>query len=103
MLTLTGTLRQFGDISLGKDGDEKTDYLKLWLEHETPRKDGPSDLKIEELLIPKSDVGPEGKSLKAGSQVSVIVRAWAKGRDLSFAGVRLVNLPALASNASESH
>ena len=53
MLTLTGTLRQFGDVAFaGKDSTEKTPYLKLWIEHETPRQDGPADLKIEELLIP---------------------------------------------------
>lgn len=88
MLTLTGTLRQFGDVTFG---DDKKSFLKLWVEHETPRDNGPADLRIEELLLPGDVVQPSDRaSLKAGAPVSVVVRFWAKGRDVVFAAVRLV-------------
>lgn len=76
--------------------------LKLWVEHETPRQDGPADLKIEELLIPKADVGPEASTLKQGNPVSVVVRTWAKGRDVMFQAVRLVNASATPQKLSEA-
>ena len=97
MLTLTGTLRQFGDITIG---EEKKSFLKLWIEHETPRQDGPADLKIEELLIPKSEIGPEAEKLKSGSPVSVVVRAYARGRDIAFSAVRQVDQAAHSSSVS---
>ena len=88
MLVLTGTLRQFGEVTLG---EEKKPFLKLWVEHETPRQDGPADLKIEELLLERSAVDQDTvKSLKQGTSVSVAVRAWARGRDIAFSAVRLV-------------
>lgn len=98
MLTLTGTLRQFGEVTLGKENPKP--YLKLWVEHETPRQDGPADLRIEELLIPIEDAPPapeREKLLKAGQPVSVIVRAWAKLNSLQLSAVRLagVGAPAL--------
>lgn len=92
MLTLTGTLRQFGEVTLGKDAPKP--YLKLWVEHETPRDNGPADLRIDELLIPIEDAPPEPERerlLKRGQPVSVVVRAWARGRDLAFQAVRLVS------------
>lgn len=100
MLTLTGTLRQFGDVSYGKEGEPKTDYLKLWIEHETPRENGPADLKIEELLIPKADVGAEAKNLRQGGKLSVAVRAYPKGRDVAFQCVGLVGAASTSSSAS---
>lgn len=89
MLVLTGTLRQFGEVQIGED---KKSFLKLWLEHETPRDNGPADLKIEELLIPRESVQPGlEKSLKSGSPLSVVVRAWAKGRDVALSAVKVLS------------
>lgn len=90
MLTLTGTLRQFGEVTLGKDNPKP--FLKLWVEHETPRDNGPADLRIEELLIPIEDapLAPDReKLLKPGQPVSVVVRAWAKLGTLFFSAVRI--------------
>jgi len=90
MLTLTGTLRQFGEVTFGKENPKP--YLKLWVEHETPRGDGPADLRIEELLIPIEDCPPVNERerlLKPGSPVSVVVRVWAKLGALQMSAVRL--------------
>lgn len=90
MLTLTGTLRQFGEVNLGKDNPKP--FLKLWVEHETPRDNGPADLRIEELLIPIEDAPPAAdreKLLRTGQPVSVVVRAWAKLGALQLSAVRL--------------
>jgi hypothetical protein len=95
MLTLTGTLRQFGEVTLGKDAPKP--YLKLWVEHETPRDNGPADLRIEELLIPIEDAPPEPERerlLKRGQPVSVIVRAWAKLGTLNLSAVRIAGTSA---------
>ena len=99
MLTLQGTLRQFGDIEIG---EENKRFLKLWVEHETPRDNGPSDLKISELLIPKSAVGPEAQGLKKGAPVSVAVRAYVSGRSVAFSAVGLNNIASSAQSGSES-
>lgn len=104
MLTLTGTLRQFGEVKFGDGSKEKPfkEYLKLWIEHETPRHEGPDDLRIEEMLIPLELVGPEAKTLKKGAETSVIVRTYAKGRDVVFQAVSLVGAvltPEANSNA----
>lgn len=100
MLTLTGTLRQFGEVTFGKDSPKP--YLKLWVEHETPRDNGPADLRIEELLIPLEDAPPvqeREKLLRPGHPVSVIVRVWAKLGALNFSAVRIAGLtPSTASS-----
>lgn len=92
MLTLTGTLRQFGEITMGaKDATPRT-FLKLWVEHETPRDNGPADLRIEELLIPIEDAPSEperSRVLRPGGPVSVVVRAWAKLGTLNLSAVKL--------------
>lgn len=100
MLVLTGTLRQFGEVAFD-DGKKK--MLKLWLEHETPRDNGPSDLKIEELILPMDSLDPESiKNLKQGATASVMVRAWTKGRDIAFQAVQLLKVPLMSPNVSES-
>lgn len=92
MLTITGTLRQSGDLTI-----QEKPFVKLWVEHETPRKDGVDDLQIVELLIPKADCPnvPE-----KGSQVGVNVRCYASGRDVKFQAIGLAKTPALAKTAS---
>lgn len=93
MLTLTGKLRQFTEVQFADRPERKGGtFLKLWLEHETPRDgEGPGDLKIEELLLPVDAVPAAARSsLKADSVISVAVRAWARGRDVAFQAVGLV-------------
>lgn len=100
MLTLTGTLRQFGEVNLGKETPKP--FLKLWVEHETPRDNGPSDLRIEEFLIPIEDAPPAAereKLLKQGQPVSVVVRAWAKLGVLNLSAVRLAGLSPFAPSS----
>jgi hypothetical protein len=90
MLTLTGTLRQFGEVNLGKETPKP--FLKIWLEHETPRDGGPADLRIEELLIPMEDAPSKAdrdRLMKPGQPLSVVVRAWAKLGTLYFAAVKI--------------
>lgn len=90
MLTLTGTLRQFGNVEYGKE--EKKSYLKLLLEHETPGRPGElPDLRIEQLLIPSAEVGPEADSLKRGGEVSVLVRAYVRGREIAYQAVSIIS------------
>lgn len=82
MITLQGTLRQSTKVTF--DGVDK---LKLWVEHESPRDNGVSDLKIEELILP---IAEEPKLPKQGQSVTVAVRAYASGRDVKFFAVGIV-------------
>lgn len=79
MLLLNGTLRQSGEMTINE-----RPLVKLWVEHETPRENGVGDLKIEELFIEK---GKAENLPPHGSPISVIVRAYPKGRDVAFAAV----------------
>lgn len=81
MITLTGTLRQ---ATATKFADAlKT---KLWIEHTSPRDNGPDDLRIEELFI-EGDI--TSKLPSPGKQVGIIVRPYASGREVRFAAVGL--------------
>jgi hypothetical protein len=86
MITLTGTLRQSGEVTFGKDKEART-MMKLWVEHESPRDKGPSDLKIEEFFVPVED----SKNLPAkGEPVSVAVRPYASGRGVAYSAISIV-------------
>jgi hypothetical protein len=89
MITLTGTLRQSGEVTFGKDKDARK-MLKLWVEHESPRDNGPADLRIEEFFVP-SEHGP--MLPPQGQQVSVSVRPYASGRNVAFAAIGIVAQP----------
>lgn len=79
MLTLTGTLRQAGPITI-----KEKPFQKLWVETETPRENGPADLQLHELLIPSEHV----ENLPSpGSLVAVDVRAYANGRNVAFSAL----------------
>jgi len=97
MLILQGTLRQVGEVSFSKDRPKPESFLKLWVEHETPRDTGPADLAITELLIPKADVP---YSPQKGETVSVVVRCYVAGRDLAFKAISLLQ-PAKTAPASK--
>ncbi len=82
MIILNGTLRQAGQITI-KDKP----VIKLWVEHETARDNGPSDIKIEEFLIDADKCGPLPPK---GSPVSIAVRMYAKGRDIIFMALQVL-------------
>lgn len=73
-------------MKLGKEGEEKRPYVKVWMEVESERENGVSDLSIEEILIPADRCG---KLPQKGENVSVDVRCYAKGRDVAFSGLSL--------------
>jgi hypothetical protein len=86
MLTLNGTLRQSGEVTI-----KERPLVKIWIEHTTPRENGTDDLKIEELFLEKD----AAKNLPPkGSPIAVIVRAYPKGRDIGFAAVGVAPSPA---------
>lgn len=84
MLTLTGIFRQSSEMKLGKEGEEKRPFVKIWMEVESERENGVSDLSIEELLVPADRVG---KLPQKGESISVDVRCYARGRDVAFSGI----------------
>jgi hypothetical protein len=89
MITLTGTLRQSGEVTFGKDKEARK-MVKLWVEHESPRDNGPSDLKIEEFFLPVEEV----KTLPPkGELVSVAVRPYSNGRAVAYSAIALVTQP----------
>jgi hypothetical protein len=94
MLTINGTLRQHGELTI----TEKP-FIKLWVEHETPRADGVDDLQIVELLIPRDQCGPIPAK---GAQIGVNVRAYPVGRDVKFQALGLAGAPQPAKNASDA-
>lgn len=94
MITLTGTLRQFAPSEF--EGKKKT---KLWLEHTSPRDNGPADLKLEELYM-EGDHTAEMPA--AGSTISVIVRPYASGKGVKFSALGLAGKSAQTANPSKS-
>lgn len=82
MITLTGTLRQRAKLVI--KGQER---LKLVVEHETPRNDGPSDLNLETLFL---EPHYEAQLPRDGSPVSVQVRPYPSGRSVAFAALALI-------------
>ena len=79
MLTLTGTLRQSGAITI-----KEKPFVKLWVEHESERDNGVNDLQILELLVPEENAQ---KLPEKGKNISVDVRCYASGRDVRFSAV----------------
>ena len=74
MITLTGTLRQAGEVTF----KDKPPRLKVVVEHETARENGQSDLRLETLFL-----APE-------EAAKVEVRPYPNGKTVAFAAVRLV-------------
>jgi hypothetical protein len=86
MIILQGTLRQSGVKEY--EGKKKT---RLWVEHTSPRDDGPDDLKLEEMWLD----GDHSASLpKPNSQIAVVVRPYSSGKEVKFATVGLAAQPA---------
>lgn len=87
MLTLTGTLRQSGDI---KTGEGKT-FKKLWIETETPPEgDRPGELQIHEFLFPSEELE---KVPPKGSQISIDVRSYVRGREIAYKALHVRSAP----------
>jgi hypothetical protein len=81
MITLTGTLRQSGVVSISEKPQ-----LKIWVEHIQERDNGGTpDLKIEEFFLPAETVLPP-----SGAQISLVVRPWASGKIVRYSGVKLL-------------
>lgn len=85
MITLQGTLRQAGKVTF-----QEKERVKVWVEHETPRDNGVSDLKIEELFLPSETFD---KLPKPGQPISVAVRPYVVGRDVKFSAISLAVAP----------
>jgi len=83
MITLTGILRQAGEMTI-----KEKPLTKLWVEHETPRENGASDLKIEELFLEKT----AGQILpKQGEKIHLNVRVYPDGRNVKFQVLGILN------------
>lgn len=92
MIILHGTLRQSGVNEY--EGKKKT---RVWVEHTSPRENGPDDLKLEEFWF-EGDLSPALPP--PGSQVGVVVRPYTVGKGVKFAAVELVPQPAKAAKAA---
>jgi hypothetical protein len=88
MLTLTGKFRQSSEMQIGKEGEPKRPFVKLWVEVENERENGVSDLSIEELLVPADKVS---KLPQKGENISIFVRAYARGRDVAYSAIALAS------------
>ena len=83
MITLTGTLRQSSQVTF----KDKPPRLKLVIEHETARQTGDPDIHLETLFVDPTDVDLLPVT---GSQVSIEVRPYPKGRDVAYSATRVV-------------
>lgn len=95
MLVLHGTLRQTGEIKTKEDKE----FVKLWIEHETPGRDETQagDLQILEFMVPKEKaVGIPPK----GSEITAKIRAYVKGRDLGFQLIEIISEKPKKSSAA---
>ena len=68
MITLTGILRQSGEVTI-----KEQPRLKLVVEHETPRDGGMPDLHLETLFLDRQEAA---KLPKQGDQVQIEVRPY---------------------------
>ena len=83
MITLTGTLRQAGEVTF----KDKPPRLKLVVEHETARENGLPDLRLETLFLDPQEAATLPRT---GQPVHVEVRPYPNGKTVAFAAVRLV-------------
>jgi hypothetical protein len=84
MITLHGTLRQSGEMTI-----KERKVTKLWIEHTVDRQNGPADLKIEELFLEPENA----KNLPpSGQPIAVEVRPYPSGKGIALAGVRVCEI-----------
>lgn len=76
MITLTGTLRQSGKVTI-----KERPLVKLWVEHTMPRDNGTPDLKIEEFFL-EENLAPNLP--KDGTEINLAVRPYPSGRDVRY-------------------
>jgi hypothetical protein len=84
MIVLCGKLRQSGEVTF-----KENKRLKVWIEHESPRDNGPADLKLEELFLDPSEAG---KLPKPGSDIALMVRPYPSGRGIAYQALGLAPL-----------
>jgi hypothetical protein len=92
MITLQGTLRQSGVNEY--EGKKKT---RVWVEHTSPRDDGPDDLKLEEFWF---DGDLTSTLPKPGTTLSVVVRPYTVGKGVKYAAISIVPQPAQPARAA---
>ena len=83
MITLTGILRQAGEVTF----KDKPARLKVVVEHESARDNGLPDLRLETLFL---DPQEATKLPRTGEQVHIEVRPYPNGKTVAFAAVQLV-------------
>ena len=84
MITLTGILRQAGEVKI-----KEKPLLKIVVEHETARDSGVPDLHLETLFVDRQEAA---RLPRTGEEVHVEVRPYptANGRGVAFSAVRLL-------------
>lgn len=84
MLLLQGKLRKRAQVKFKDDSEPR---LKVWVEHESERDNGQTDLKLEELFLP---VDQESILPPDESPVQVAVRAYPSGKGVAYAASKIV-------------
>lgn len=84
MITLTGILRQAGQVTI-----KEKPVLKLVVEHETARDNGVNDLHLETLFVPP---GEAAHLPKQGDEIHVEVRPYPSGRGIAYAASRVLSV-----------
>lgn len=84
MITLSGILRQSGEVTI-----KERKLLKIVVEHETARDNGVNDLHLETLFLP-----PENTAHLpvAGAEVHVEVRPYPSGRGIAYSASRVLHV-----------
>ena len=94
MITLTGILRQAGEVKI-----KEKPLLKLVVEHETARDNGVPDLHLETLFVDRQEAA---RLPRTGEEVHVEVRPYPSGRGVAFAAVRLLAAADTGDTEAES-
>lgn len=83
MITLTGILRQSGEVKI-----KEKPLVKLVVEHETARDNGVNDLHLETLFVP-----PENALIlpRVGEEIHIAVRPYPSGRGVAFSAVKVLS------------
>ena len=83
MITLSGILRQSGEVTI-----KEKKMLKIVVEHETARDNGQNDLHLETLFV-GTDNAPHVPT--AGSEIHVEVRPYPSGRGIAYSASRVLH------------
>lgn len=83
MIILSGKLRQRSKLTIKGE-----DRLKVVVEHEVPRDNGPADLNLETLFLNPQE---EASLPPDGAFVSISVRPYPSGRVVAYSGISVVD------------